>query len=197
MARSWNDVERFTVATAACDLEERGEVRPLLLAFTGDDPCFFAFLRWFPKGEYADPMIELLSLAVGLEADRLAFSITGRLTSLDDPIPPVTRDGDLRQRALVVEYVDGRGGPVRRHSLIHPFTLADGTVTWSAPVRLTDGQGWITEAMGLAVERRGMLTTLAGDDDVRDQALRCVTLGHDLCLDAAVAARLGLASATR
>lgn len=45
-------------------------------------------------------MIELLALAMALEADRLVFATAGRLTSLDDPIPPVTDGADLRQRTV-------------------------------------------------------------------------------------------------
>lgn len=197
MVAHWNDVERFTLTTATADLEARGEVHPLLVAFTGDDPCFFAFLRWFPKGEYHDAMIELLALAMPLRADRLAFAAAGRLTSLDDPIPPVSADGDLRQRALVVEYVDGHGGPILRHSLIHPFALAGRTVHWEPTVRLTDGRGWIAEALEVCVEGREGFAATATDDAISEQALRCVSLGHDLYMDRAVSARLGLEEPAR
>lgn len=197
MPQDWDDVERFTVETATTDLEERSEVRPALFAFAGDQPCFLAFLRWFPKGAYHEPLLELLALGVGLAADRLAFSTGGRLTSLADPIPPVTDEVDLRQRALVVEYVDGHDGPLRRHSLIHPFTLAGGTVAWDDPVRLTDGQGWIAQALQAAVQRRGQLGAHGTAAALRAQALRCAELGHDLYLDAGVSARLGLQGAAQ
>lgn len=197
MVAHWNDVERFTVASATADLQEHEEVHPLLVAFAGDELCFFAALRWYPKGEYHAPMIELLSLAAALAADRLAFAAAGRLTSLDDPIPPVSADGDLRQRALVVEYVDGHGGPVHRHSLIHPFSLAGGDVRWDTPVRLTDGRGWIAQTLEVCVERRGQIAALATDDDICDQVRRCAALGHDLYLDRTVSARLGLEEPAR
>lgn len=180
MAQRWQDVEEFTVQTAGNDLERRAQVRPLLLAFTGDRQCFLAFLRWFPKGEYADPMIELLSLAMVCDADRLAFAVAGRLTSLDDPIPPVTADKDLRQRAVIVEYADATGDALARHCLIHPFDHAGGAVTWGATVRLPSGTGWIPEVIGLCVQRRGELARAATAHDVRAQAERCLALGHDL-----------------
>lgn len=197
MPQDWHAVDRFTVEMATHDLEERGEAHPLLVACTGDGLSFFAFLRWFPKGAYADPMIELLSLAMALGTDRLAFSITGRLTSLEDPVPPVTDDGDLRQRALIVESVDGAAGPPRQHSMIHPFTVVGGRVAWSEPLRLTGGQGWIADALRLSVERRRDLTRLATDDDIRAQVVRCADLGHDLYLGAAVQERLGLSDSAR
>lgn len=193
MTTTWHNVQRFAVASATEDLDQRGEVHPVLLSFTGDDLSFLAYLRWFPKGAYHDPMIEVLSLASALGADRLAFATGGRLTSLDDPIPPVTADGDLRQRALVVECVDGHDGPPRRHSTIHPFALAGGRVVWEDPVRLTDGQGWIPQAMAAMVEQRGEMAALATDQDTRAQALRCVALGHDVHLGPRAQARLDLA----
>lgn len=193
MITTWHDVQRFAVVSATEDLDQRGEVHPVLLAFTGDDLSFLAYLRWFPKGAYHDPMIEVLSLASALGADRLAFATGGRLTSLDDPIPPVTVDGDLRQRALVVECVDGHDGPSSRHSTIHPFALVGGQVVWEDPVHLTDGQGWIALAMEAMVEHRGELAALATNEDARAQALRCVALGHELHLGPCARARLDLA----
>lgn len=190
MITTWHDVQRFTVRSATEDLDARGEVRPVLLAFTGDEPCALAYLRWFPKGAYHDPMIEVLSLASVLGADRLAFAAGGRLTSLADPIPPVTADGDLRQRALVVEYVDGHDGPPRRHSMIHPFAQTGGAVVWDDSVRLPDGRGWIPQAMEVMVEHRGEMATQATDEDAVDQVLRCVALGHAVSLGPRVRSRL-------
>lgn len=193
MITTWHDVQRFTVRSATEDLAERGEVRPVLLAFAGEEPCALAYLRWFAKGAYHDAMIEVLSLASALGADRLAFAAGGRLTSLEDPIPPVTADGDLRQRALVVEYVDGHNGPPRRHSLIHPFTLGGGAVAWDGPVRLTDAQGWIPQAMAVMVEHADDMAALATDEDTIEQVLRCTARGHAVSLAPRVRARLGLA----
>lgn len=193
MPRHWHDVEHFTVEMATRDLERRGEVTPLLVAFTGEEQRFLAFLRWFPKGAYADPMIELLALAIALDADRLAVALTGRLTSLDDPVPPVTDAGDLRQRALGVEYVDGAGGPLRQHTILHPFDVTEGRVTWGEAMRLSGGQGWIPSALRAAVAARGRLAAAATDGDIRVQATRCVALGHELYLAAPLRDQLGFA----
>lgn len=192
MDDSWASVDGVAVDLATLDLERCGEVQPLFVAYHGDEQRFFAFLRPFEKGAYADPLIELLSLAMPLDADRLAFSITGRLTSMDDPIPPVAPGVDLRQRALVIEYADGATGHLEQYSVLHPFTLDGGRATWQAPVRLTDGQGWIRGALGVAVTRRSELARVAVPEDVRTQARRCAALGHELYLSEAVCARYEL-----
>lgn len=195
MAQRWQDVEDFTVDMATDDLEQRGEVHPLLIAFAGDQQSFVAFLRPFPKGRYHHPMTELLSLAMALDCDRLAFAASGRLTSLDDPIPPVTAGADLRQRALVVEYADATDGTVCRHSLLHPFDHAGGVACWGDPVRLDGASGWIPQVLGLSVERRRHLSAFATDADIRAQAERCVMLGHELYTGPQLAARLSRARA--
>ncbi|HVL98937.1 MAG TPA: hypothetical protein VM324_06580 [Egibacteraceae bacterium] len=192
MPLRWHDVERFTVQTATADLLGRGEVRPLLVGFMGEEQCVVAFLRGFPNGAYTDPIIEVLALAMALGADRLAFAAAGRLTSLDDPIPPVTEDADLRQRALVVEYADGAGPTPLQHSCIHPFTLSSSGVVWDVTLHLTGGRGWIPDALRIAVSSGDQLAGEATDADIRSQAERCVTLGHDLALGPTVRARLGL-----
>lgn len=189
MAQRWQDVEHFMVEAAGSDLVRWGEVRPLLVAFTGEHQCFLAILRWFAKGEYADPMIELLSLAMACDVDRLAFGVAGRLTSLDDPIVPVTAGADLRQRALVVEYADATGEGVERRTLVHPFDHAGDAVTWGATVHLSQGKGWIPEVIGLSVEHRGELAR-AADHGVRAQADRCAALGHELFVGPKLHARL-------
>src|SRR5687767_6035135 len=99
----WGDVEGFLLDEAAKDVALSDEVRPCLAAFAGDEPLLVAWWRPFPKGGYADPLIELLALACPLGADRVAQSLAGRATSLDDPIAPVVAGvGDLRQRVVHV-----------------------------------------------------------------------------------------------
>lgn len=191
MADRWDDVDELVVATATDDLEATGEVVPCFVAFAGDHLRFIAFLRPFAKGAYADPIVELSALAMPLDADRLALSVGARVWSLDDPVPPVTADADLRQRVLQVEYVDGTAGRPRHHSVLHAFDLADSHLTWHDPVRLDDGEGWIPEALTLAVQHRRRLATT--DAEIARQAQRCVALGHDLYLAPAVSERLGMA----
>lgn len=187
----WDDVEAYLVAEADLDLTESADVRPCLVAFAGDEPLLVAFLRSFAKGEYADPLIELLALAAPLGADRLALSIAARAWSLDDPVVPVVPGlGDLRQRVLTIHAVDGAGGNTAVTSALHPFTHEGGRTIWEAPLRHPGGEGWLVSALELAVERREAL--VASASDIRRQARRCVDLGHALALTDQGALRMGL-----
>lgn len=187
----WDDVEGVLVRQAGQDLAEGGDVDPCFVAFAGEQPLLMAFVRPFPKGEYHGPLTELLALAGGLAADRLALSVAGRVWSFDDPIPPVVPGvGDLRQRVLCVLTAT----PTGCEQAMHPFTPTSGGVTWEPPVRESSGTGWIAEAMRLAVARRADLR--AGDGDVAAQAQRCRRLGHHLGLEPSLALRLGLVEAS-
>lgn len=195
MTHRWERIEELMVASATDDLQQVGEVTPILVAFAGDEQRLWAFLRPFAKGDHAQPIIELLALAMPLDADRLAFAITGRLTSLDDPIPPVTEDADLRQRALIVEYVEGAGGSLRQDSVIHPFDVVGERVRWQPSVAQQHGEGWLRDVLGCAVAHRGQLVATTSDRDIRRQAQRCLALGHELYLGEATAERLHLTPA--
>jgi hypothetical protein len=189
--QQWDEMERFMVTEAERDLDAGGEIRPCFTAFAGEEPLVLAFLRPFPKGGYHDPLLELLALAAPLDADRLKLSISGRAWSMDDPIPPVDPDfGDLRQRVLEIESVDGTIGRPRSSSTLFPFDLVDGTVQWGETMRLGTGQGWIPGALKVAVRKRRKLR--APLDEIREQAERCVILGHLVALGPTVVDRLGL-----
>lgn len=190
--RAWDELTDFLLDEAERDLEAVGEVRPCFVAFRGDESLFLAWSRPFEKGAHHLPMIELISLACPLGADRLALSLSGRAWSANDPIPPVVSGaGDLRQRVVAIEAVDGTEDPPARSSLIAPFELNDGTVRWAADRLSPDGtEGWTSSLLLEAVRRGG---EIAGTDaDIRQQALRCVALGHLVAFDPAVVERLDL-----
>ncbi|MGH8899450.1 MAG: hypothetical protein ACRDZ4_21105 [Egibacteraceae bacterium] len=189
--QQWEEMERFMIAEAERDLEAGDEIRPCFTAFSGGNPLVLAFLRPFPKGGYHDPLIELIALAAPLDADRLKLSISGRAWSMNDPIPPVDPDlGDLRQRVLEIESVDGTVGRPRCSSALHPYDVVDGTVRWGETMRLGGGEGWIPGALEIAVRKRRRLR--APLDEIRKQAERCVILGHLVALGPTVADRLQL-----
>lgn len=190
--QQWDEMEQFMIAEAERDLEAGDEVRPCFTAFAGEVPLVLAFLRPFPKGGYHDPLIELIALAAPLDADRLKLSISGRAWSMDDPIAPVDPDlGDLRQRVLEIESVDGTVGRPRSSSVLLPFDIVDGAVQWGETMRLSSGEGWIPSALEIAVRKRRTFRD-APLDEIRKQAERCVALGHLVALGPTVADRLQL-----
>lgn len=185
----WKDREAFLLNEASRDLEAGREVRPCFLAMAGECPLFVALLRAYDRGDHLGPLIELIALAAPLDADRLVVSLTGRAWSLHDPVVPMVPGvGDLRQRVLLIEEVDGTRGRPTSCSSATPYDLDGGTVRWGEPIRQAGETGLVSAALALAVRRRGRLQ--AGDDQIREQAERCLRLGHALALAGPVRDRL-------
>ena len=177
----WEDVEGFLLEMAEEDITATGELTPCLVAFAGEVPLFLAFLRPFARGAHADPLIELLALAMPLGANRLAVSVAGRAWSLDDPLPPVVEGvGDLRQQVVCIHTADGAVAEPRLDGLVRPYTLHDGAPQWEGELRPGPAQGWIPETLLAAVTSAGELEV--APEDLVAQAQRCVTLGHQLYL---------------
>lgn len=189
MGNRWEDLESLFVSSADSDLREHGEAQPAFAAFASEQLLFLAWLRHFDKGEYADPLIELLALAVPLCADRLAVSMSARVWSLDDPIPPVTEGTDLRQQVLAVTFVDGAHQGLDMWTMLHPFDLDAGEPVWHSPQRLDGGEGWIGQALQKSVLERGRMA--ARPEKIRQQAIRLDALGHQLFMSAEVLERFG------
>lgn len=194
MPQRWEDSETVLFELAEIDLQAGEDVVPTLIAFSGDEGLFIAGVRPFPKGEYAEPLIELLTLAAALDADRLALSLAGRAWSLEDPVPPVSADGDLRQRVLMLHVVDAAADACGCVTVLHPFELTAGGPSWSEPARLDEGAGWVIEALTWCAQAR---LPFPGDDrELYCQAARLVGLGHELHLSPRLAARLTPAGAS-
>ena len=184
----WDELERFLLDRATEDLLTDGDIRPCLAAFEDDDALLLASLRSFAKGAYAQPVIEVLALALSLHANRVALCVGGRAWSLDDPVPPVVAGvADLRQRVAAITTVDGMAADVIRAASIHPFDLRRDEVAWGPPIREAE-QSWLGDALEAGVRHRHEFT--ADADAARDQAVRCAALGHALAFAPAVAARL-------
>lgn len=191
----WDDVQPYLFDRAQRDLDAGRAPRPRLVALHGDDRLFVAKVRPFSRGAYEDALVELLSLAAPLDADRLALSMGGRAWSLDDPVAPVVPGvGDLRQPVVVLETVDGHAGEPVVDSVVRPYDVVDGRLRWGEPVSMGRGQGWITDALSFAVSERGHLRATAAQ--MRVQAQRCQRLGHTVELCGAVARRLGMTAVT-
>lgn len=189
--RHWEDVERFLRDSAEEDLTQRGEVDPCFVAFRGEDPLLLAYLRPFPKGGYADPIIEVAALAAPLGADRMAVAMGARAWSLDDPIVPAAPEGDLRQRVVAVHGVDGAAGVPRPFGTLWPFSLEADAVSWGQALRSDDAEGWIPAALATLVDAAGRIDVTT--EDLSRQAARCLWLGHDLRLAPSVEERLAVA----
>ncbi|CAN5856725.1 hypothetical protein BH20ACT7_BH20ACT7_14140 [soil metagenome] len=189
--RCWEDAEPFLIDRAAENLRAGDEVLPCLVAFAGDDRLLVAWLRAFAKGAYADPLTELLALAVPLGADRLAVSFGGRATSLADPVPPVCDGvGDLRQRVVCIERADACGQRAHPSSAMLAFDLVDGQVEWGQRLEHDGQTGWINAAMAAALQGRQRLQ--GTPRQIRKQARRCDRLGHQIVLAPAALTRLNL-----
>jgi hypothetical protein len=180
MANRWEDAEDLLVACAEDDLREEGTVQPALVAFAGASLRFVAWVRPFEKGRYAQPLTELFALAAPLDCDRLMLSMSGRAWSLDDPIPPVSREADLRQPVLLLYVVDGADPPTRRSGVMRPFDLGPDGPVWAERRVLGPGEGWIPQAMAAVVACRDRLR--APVEEIARQATRVARLGHDLHL---------------
>ncbi len=179
----WHDIADHLRALATVDLDGGGSVHPTVVAYDRSRYLVGIQLRPHPPGAYHDPMIEALALAVPLGADRLAFVCGGRVSSLDDPTPPVTDDGDPRPTAVVVVTVEPRAGRVRGRTSIHRYRRDEaGALVWGRRERIdAAGDGWIGRCLTVSVGSRHELAS-TGPLEVGRQALRMLRLGHGLLL---------------
>jgi hypothetical protein len=191
MGSPWQDLEQGVVEEAERDLRGGGgHVRPSLIAYRGDRSLFVAFAR-SPATDEVDvaPIVELICLAAGMRADRLALVTSGRATSSEDPIPPVNEDGDLRQRILIVLRCDGHRQRVAVTSTILPFDLVAGDVRWGTRVQPEEPpEGTVVDLVRVAVEVRHRLRM--SRDELAEHAARCAAEGHLIAFSDTAAALL-------
>lgn len=177
----WADQPHLLRDLAIADLEGGGDVLPSLIAFSGEQALFLATLRPFGKGGHREPIIEVGAVAVGLNADRLLLSLSGRAWSTVDPIPPVLGNGeDLRQRVITLHDADGTADPATVTTSVIPFDVdsATGRVTTGPPLVCTDGHGWVPRALSLMVVSDHQPEVSI--DGIGAQIQRCERLGHRL-----------------
>lgn len=187
--KGWKDVGALFRSCAESDLLAHGEVDPAIGAFDGEELQFLAWLRPFGKGHHGRPLLELSALAVLLGANRMVVSMGARAWSMDDPVPPVIEDADLRQRVVAMTFVDGSDGGDRLWSELSPFDLRDGEVVWQPTVHLDEGEGMVGELL-----RRSVVEARAQSQDagaVRRQLRRVARRGHSVYLSEPLAHRLG------
>lgn len=168
--------------------------RPRLLAFDAEELLAIVGLRPFAPGSHQGPLVEAMALVLPMGADRVSVALPARVWSLDDPVPPVTPDVDLRQRVLMQVTVDGHG---RAHpqvrTRLHPFAVPDDSspgFDWDDAVDPGPGEGWVPDALAAMVEAREDIGTGSLVERQR-QLVRLDELGHDVLLAPLGRRRLG------
>lgn len=183
--RPFAEFDDLARALVELDVDLGDEPRHRLAAYRGEEPLAVVDLRPFPPGRIESPMVEALSGVLALGADRFAAALPGRAWSIEDPIPPVSDDVDLRQRVLLLTTADGTTDPRTR---LLPFDVEHATVRWH-DATLEDGpcDGWVPHALGVAAAAGWP----ADPDAAAQQFARCARLGHDVLLTPAGDAVLG------
>ncbi|MDX1657924.1 MAG: hypothetical protein R3343_03800 [Nitriliruptorales bacterium] len=179
---TWQQLADLARDLAATDVHREGAVRPTVYGYCGDHLIAGIELRPHPAGGNEAPLVEALALLVPAGADRLAFLGSGRAWSLEDPVPPVCDEGDLRQRVAVLLTADRhqRDRPTLSSTLM-PFRCSGGQVDWSEPVHLDEHpEGPLP--MILAAALTGPPDTASDGITLGRQALRLARLGHGLQL---------------
>ena len=172
--------------------------RPWLVAFDEDELLVLVGLRPFAPGQYEGPLVEAMALVLPLGADRVSVALPARAWSLDDPVPPVTADADLRQRVLTQVTIDGHGRATPEvRTRLHPFRLPSGRpdaapLVWDDALDPGRGEGWLPDALAAMVAGRGRIGVDATVDEYRQQLLRLHDLGHDVLLTPRGRDRVGL-----
>lgn len=187
----WDDAANLLLSLEEEALATDVPPTPLLLAYAGDAAIATVRLRPFPSGGLLDALIEVLSLLLHLGVDRVALALPGRAWSLDDPIPPVSDEVDLRVPVVVLALADAHDGPCQLTTRIHPYRPAEGFDGPLAPDERPEAPA--LEALTLLLDNRG---DLAVEPDLRvaAQLARLLLRGHLVALEPGAAARLELAT---
>lgn len=185
MLGPWSDVGSMHREFAEIDVRYDQTPLPRLIAFDGDAPLVTVTLRPFDKGQYMDPLIEVLSFLLPFGATRISAGFPGRSWSLNDPIPPVTDGVDLRQRTLVETRAVEDG---TLSSCLHPFEVDGDRITWGDPLHLGAPEGPISSVLAICMPRRHELR--AAPDAVLEQLARIGVRGHEIAVAPAGAQRL-------
>lgn len=182
--RPFTEFEDLARSLIALDVGLGDEPRHRLAAYAGEEPLLVIDLRPFPPGGIEAPLVEVVAGALALGADRLATALPGRAWSLDDPVVPVSDDGDLRQRVLMC--TTARADAEVRTWLL-PFDVCGGDLTWhDAALEDSGCEGWVPHALQVAVD-----AAWEPDPDAAvEQLSRCAALGHEVFLAPAGAAVL-------
>ncbi|GGI07285.1 hypothetical protein [Egicoccus halophilus] len=179
----WSSATAVLLDLARRDLTAGSLPRPRLTAHAGGDGLGLAELRPH-AADVVPPLLELLALFLPLGADRLTLAVVGRAWSLDDPVVPVCRTGDLRQRVLVVLRADAHRGRCRLSGVLYPIesvpgASAEGPWRLGAAVRTTDEpEGRTGAALQALLDGRARLLGTRRPHQLATQYARVLLLGH-------------------
>lgn len=190
----FDDAERVLLDLTRTDLELDGRAQPHLLAFAADRVVALVGVRPFGPGEALQALVEVLSLLLPLDVDRLALSLPGRAWSLEDPVVPVSDDIDLRTPVLLVILADGHDPdrPATVASTLHPFRWTDDGWELDEPYRADDpADGEVHRALKILLSERHELAASADALLLAAQLGRVLLLGHDLVLEPGAMRLLG------
>ncbi len=196
---TWEDVDELLLVGAETDLRAGYAPLPTLAAFAGDHLVALCVLRPFDARGPVPALVEVLALLLPCGVDRLALLLPGRAWSLDDPIPPVCEDGDLRARVVVVVRADGTRRPCRPLTRVLSVDSGpDGDLDLDRTCRIpdtTEVAAPVVDAVRILLDERDGLGGAAEAGALVAQLGRVVLLGHELTLSPELTDRLTLASA--
>lgn len=190
--RRWDAAIDTLLTEAADDLDAGGVPTATLHAYHGDHLLATVMLRPVESGGSVQALIEVLALLLPLGADRLALCLPGRAWPVDDPLPPVDAQLDLRQPVLVIGTIDGTRRPARATMSVHALHLDDHGWRWTDTLdaQVVDDAPVIDTARRLLDGRDVLDVADDGDLRVAAQLGRVLLLGHLVALSPAAAARL-------
>lgn len=188
----WDDITDHLLVQATIDLDTGTPPRPALVGYEGEEPLAVVGLRPFGPGEVATALAELLDLLLPLGADRLALAVPGRAWSLDDPIPPVLDDVDLRRTVLTILTVDGHGhGRPAFDGWLFPYERdATGEPVWDAGEHVGAPEGPVTDTLRRLVQRPTRPRGPRPSTETVLRFARCVLVGHTISLSPPIADHL-------
>jgi hypothetical protein len=189
----WDDVTDHLLALATLDLEDGLPPRPTLVAYEGERLVALVGMRPFGPGEVATALAELLGLLLPLGIDRVALGVPGRAWSLDDPIPPVIDDADLRRTVLTVLTADRRRGAPELDGWLFPYERdAEEGLVWHDGRHVGPPDGPATEVLRSLLHR--FRASRRGERPTTESVLRfarCVLHGHAIQLAPELVEHLG------
>lgn len=195
---TWEKVDDLLLAGAETDLYAGSTPLPTLAAFAGDTVVAYGVLRPFDERGPVPALVEILALLLPCEVDRIALLLPGRAWSLQDPVPPVCADGDLRPRVAVLITADGLQrpcAPATRLLAVEPSESGYGPRLVDTGVDSREVEAPVVDALRILLDGRNAVVADTDSSELIAQLGRVLLLGHEVALSPQLTERLTLASA--